>query len=478
MRTPGAQGFRSDGRIRGMGRPQGQYSFDIADAFQMGKYILAGLVALIVIVFIVRAVYFATPATYQVAGQEVSLARGTTYRGLVDSGALDVHKGNLVAVDDEVLQEGGGKDPTVFLNGEPVNLDDRISDQGDITAENGEDEIEPYTATQEITPIETQIARDKQSEEEGAEAGKFNFYNGVLHVITDPGQEGIVETRTGETTGKTATVKVQDMKPRVFENLHPVLPESKKYIALTFDDGPTPSEDATLGVLDVLAKYNVKGTFFMLGTAAEENPDTARQVAQAGHQVLSHSYSHDEEHFLNNTTEDDVRTQVGKAREAIGAATGTEPLYIRPPGGNVDVKAIKAAGTLADGYIGWSVDTFDYNLPGSDAIASVLVNDVEPGSVVLMHDGGGDRSQTIEGLDKAIPELQAKGYTFVTIDEMVKAVLEANGRSTDGISGNTAATAETQQAAAATGASESSSSQDDAAAETGSDEESEGDATE
>jgi len=133
---------------------------------------------------------------------------------------------------------------------------------------------------------------------------------------------------------------------------------------------------------------------------------------------------------------------------------------------------------LADGYIGWSVDTFDYNLPGSDAIASVLVNDVEPGSVVLMHDGGGDRSQTIEGLDKAIPELQAKGYTFVTIDEMVKAVLEANGRSTDGISGNTAATAETQQAAAATGASESSSSQDDAAAETGSDEESEGDATE
>ena len=67
MRTPGAQGFRSDGRIRGMGRPQGQYSFDIADAFQMGKYILAGLVALIVIVFIVRAVYFATPATYQVA---------------------------------------------------------------------------------------------------------------------------------------------------------------------------------------------------------------------------------------------------------------------------------------------------------------------------------------------------------------------------------------------------------------------------
>ena len=420
--------------MRGAGRMQPSYSFDIADAFQIGKYVGVGIIALLIIIFIGRAVYLSTPSTFTVQGQEVSLARGTTYQGLLDSGALEASPGNLVAVDDEVLQEGAGKPPTVYLNGEPVNLGDQISDQGDITAQNGEDEIEPYTAEQQITPIETQIARDKQAEAEGAEAGTFNFYNGVLHVVTDPGQEGIVETRTGETTGKTATVKVQDMKPRVFENLHAVLPENRKLVALTFDDGPVPGEANTEGVLEVLAKYDAKATFFMIGTEVEQYPEIARRASDAGHQVASHLYSHDDKHFLNATTEEDAQYQVAHAREVIGQATGIEPTYVRPTGGNVNVKAIKAAGDAADGYIGWTVDTFDYNLPGADTIAKTVIDSVEPGSVILMHDGGGDRSQTVAALDKMIPALQEKGYTFVTTDELVKAVIEerdGNGSGSD-----------------------------------------------
>ena len=426
-------------------------SFDIADAFQMAKYIAIGIVALLIILFIGRMIYMSTPATYQVAGQEVSLARGTTYQGLLDSGALEASAGNLLAVDDEVLQEGGGKPPTVFLNGEPVNLGDTISDQGDITAENGEDEVEPYsTSNQEITPIETQIARDKQAEAEGAEAGTFNFYNGVLHVVTDPGQEGIVETRTGETSGKTATVKVQDMKPRVFENLHPALPESRKLVALTFDDGPVPGESNTEGVLEVLAKYDVKATFFMIGTEVEQYPELTRKASDAGHQVASHLYSHDEKHFLNATTEEDAKYQVAHAREVIGQATGVEPTYVRPTGGNVNVKAIKAAGESADGYIGWTLDTFDYNLPGVDTIVKTVVDGVEPGSIILMHDGGGDRSQTVAALDKMIPQLQEKGYTFVTCEEMAKAVLEEreSGGSNAGASSSSSASSEEAEASA------------------------------
>jgi len=413
----GARGFRASGG----GRPS--FSFDIADAFQMGKFVLVGIVALIIIIFIARGIYFATPSTFQVDGQEVSLARGTTYQGLVDSGALEVSPGNLVAVDGEVLQERGGNAPKVYLDGEPVaDLGAMISDQGNITAENGDDQIEPYSATQEITPIVTQLK----------DQANFNFYNGVLHVVTDPGQEGIVETRTGETTGKTATVKVQDMKPRLIENLDASVPSGKKLVALTFDDGPNPISGGTEEILAVMAKYNVKGTFFMLGTQVEEYPEEAKKVADAGHQVASHSYSHEAEDYFNQTTEDNVRYQIQHAREVIQAATGVDPMYIRPPGGNVDAKAVMAADTLADGYIGWSVDTFDYELPGVDAIVNTVKSEVVPGSCILMHDGGGDRTMTAEALDKIIPDLQNDGYTFVTVDELVQAIIsERNGSQQD-----------------------------------------------
>ena len=426
------QGGRS---MRGGGRPAPAYSFDIADAFQLGKYVLAGIIVLLVAIFIGRTIYSLTPATYQVQEQEVSLARSTTYQDLVNSGTLDVKKGDLVAVDGSVLEEGGGKDPTVYLDGEAVNLSDCISDAGNITAENGEDEIEPYEATQEITASETKIARDKEAEAEGATSNVFNFYNGVLHVVTKQGQDGIVETRTGATSGKTATVTVQEMEPRVFENLHPVLSDSNKLVALTFDDGPNPEDGGTADILEVLAKYNVKATFFMLGSQAEEYPEMAKKVADAGHQVCSHSYSHASEHYLDKASASDVVDQLTKAREAIAAAVGYEPAYMRPPGGNVDVDAIVAAGTLADGYIGWSVDPHDYDLPGANVIAQNIESQVTPGAIVLLHDGGGDRTQTAEAIDEAIPKLQEQGYTFVTIDELVAAVLaEQDGSSTDNAS--------------------------------------------
>ncbi len=425
---PVARIVGSTGAGRGRGGAAAR-SFDFADAFQLAKYILIAAVAIVVVFFVGRAIYSVTPGTYSVAGEQMQINRGSTYRDLVDSGTLGVSKGNLVAVDGSILEEGSGDDPTVYLDGNPVNLDDQISDTGNITAENGADRTEPYTATQKTTAVETKIARDKQSEEEGAAKNVFNFYNGVLHVVTQKGQEGITETRTGETSGKTAEVEVQKNEPRVVENLHPVLSDDQKLVALTFDDGPTESGGDTDTILEVLDQYGAKATFFMLGSQAEANPEVAKRVSDAGHQVASHSYSHDAEHFLNSDKADDVREQVQKARDAIESAVGYAPSYIRPPGGNIDVKGIEAAGDLADGYIGWTVDPHDYDRPGGDVIAENILNQVSPGSIVLLHDGGGDRSQTIEAIKTVIPELQSQGYTFVTIDELVQAVLSSSDSS-------------------------------------------------
>jgi len=231
-----------------------------------GKVVLLGIVAVLVIAFVISTAYSCSPTTFHVNGQEVSAMRSTTYQGLIDQGLLEAKKGNLTAVDGEVLEEGGGKDPTVFLDGEAVDLGARVSEAGNVTAEDGEDEIEPYTATQEITPSTMQIAKGTSD----GGTGSFDFYQGILHVVTDPGQEGIVETRTGETTGKTATVKVQDMKPRLLENLEARLSPNNKLVALTFDDGPNPVAVGTNEMLDVLAKHHAKATFFMLGSQVEE----------------------------------------------------------------------------------------------------------------------------------------------------------------------------------------------------------------
>ncbi|MDO4532815.1 MAG: polysaccharide deacetylase family protein [Coriobacteriia bacterium] len=419
-----------------------QGGFDFASILDRGKLVLMGIAALVILVFIITTAYSCSPTTFHVNGQEVEAARSTTYRGLIDQGLLEAQKGDLVSVDDEVLEEGAGKDPTVFLDGQPVDLDARVSEEGNVTAEDGENEIEPYTATQDVTPFTTEYSQLTGG-------GDFNFYSAPLHVVTNPGQDGIVETRTGETTGRTAKVKVQDMEPRTFESLEGKLSANNKLIALTFDDGPNPNDGGTQDVLDVLAKYDVKATFFMLGTQAEEYPDMARKVAQAGHQIASHSYSHAAEDYLNATTEENAKYQVSHAREVLQQATGEDAHYIRPPGGNIDSKGLRATLEETDGYIGWITDTEDWTLPGSNVIAQRMISEAAPGTVILVHDGGGDRSQTVAALNEAIPKLQAEGYTFVTIDELVDAILkERNSKPVNGTSYGADASADDQANAA------------------------------
>jgi peptidoglycan/xylan/chitin deacetylase (PgdA/CDA1 family) len=167
----------------------------------------------------------------------------------------------------------------------------------------------------------------------------------------------------------------------------------------------------------------------------------AKKVADAGHEVASHSYSHDAADYLNATTPEKARAQVEKARNVIAQATGVEPRYVRPPGGNINEAAVSASADLTDGFIGWSVDTLDWTTPGSDVIVQTALEEMHPGAVVLMHDGGGDRSQTVEALDQLIPKLQAQGYQFVTVSELVEAILAeregSQGQQADGTSADT-----------------------------------------
>jgi peptidoglycan/xylan/chitin deacetylase (PgdA/CDA1 family) len=175
-----------------------------------------------------------------------------------------------------------------------------------------------------------------------------------------------------------------------------------KVLFLTFDDGPDPRW--TPQVLEVLAKYGAHATFFELGSMQAAHPELRDQVLAAGNTVGSHSISHAQ------------LTKVSAAERHHEIFDGPSSKCFRPPYGaaNAKVRAdIKAAGMVA---VFWDVDTLDWQRPGKQAIVNSILTNARSGRVVLMHDAGGNRSQTVAALDQALATLTAQGYTFPTMD--------------------------------------------------------------
>jgi peptidoglycan/xylan/chitin deacetylase (PgdA/CDA1 family) len=175
-----------------------------------------------------------------------------------------------------------------------------------------------------------------------------------------------------------------------------------KVVYFTFDDGPDPAW--TPQILDILARNDAKATFFELGQMTERHPELHDAVLAAGHAIGSHSYSHPQ------------LTKISAAKRHQEITGGPASKCFRPPYGaeNAQVKAdIKAAGMRP---VLWDVDSLDWTKPGTDAIVANVLRTVHSGSVILMHDAGGNRSQTVAALDRLLPILAAKGYTFAALN--------------------------------------------------------------
>jgi len=193
------------------------------------------------------------------------------------------------------------------------------------------------------------------------------------------------------------------------------LPTDDRKVALTFDDGPNP--DATPLILDTLAEYDVKATFFILGRHAERWPELVHRVMHEGHQIGNHGYFHQKLHFKSPRY---VRRDMLLGLRAIKRAGGAAPAFFRAPHGfrNPWVSAI--AGSLGERTIGWSLGVWDSDRPGVKAIVDRTITGVKPGSIVLLHDGDGynadgDRTQTAASLPGIITGLRERGYEFVTL---------------------------------------------------------------
>ena len=185
--------------------------------------------------------------------------------------------------------------------------------------------------------------------------------------------------------------------------------DGSKAIALTIDDGPSPVY--TPQVLRLLARYRITATFSMIGVQAQAYPAVARDVAEAGHLIANHTWTHLDLQWLPPAL---VTEQMTRAADAIHAATGRVPGLFRAPYGAWSPFVLTQCAKTGLTPLGWSVDPRDWSRPGVPAIVANIMRNTRTGSIILEHDGGGNRAQTVAALKIVIPRLLAAGYRFRT----------------------------------------------------------------
>lgn len=184
----------------------------------------------------------------------------------------------------------------------------------------------------------------------------------------------------------------------------------KKYVALTFDDGPTGKYTERL--LDILAQQEVPATFFLCGYRVEQYPELTARLGREGHEIGLHGHQHA---YFSELPEAALQEELAKESCLIAEATGIAPKLVRPPGG----KLPQTEAALKDySVILWSVDPLDWATDNADLIARRILKTVRPGDVILMHDAS---TSSVDAAAEIIRQLKKEGYTFVTVSALAAA---------------------------------------------------------
>jgi peptidoglycan/xylan/chitin deacetylase (PgdA/CDA1 family) len=245
-------------------------------------------------------------------------------------------------------------------------------------------------------------------------------FTGALAAQTTPEIKRAKPVRSIEATPKPAT---SPNRAKEAAEKTPALPKEPAitfssvhvdgpYIAMTFDDGP--SATLTPKLLDILAAHHIKATFFVLGEMAVEHPEILARAAQEGHEIANHSWSHPN---LAKMSQENVRSQLQRTDDEIKTATGKRPTLFRPPYGSITEHEKR---WIHDqfGYdiILWDVDPLDWKRPGPAVVRSRILKETRLGSIVLSHD---IHPGTIEAMPSTFDQLEAKGFKFVTVSELL-----------------------------------------------------------
>ena len=227
---------------------------------------------------------------------------------------------------------------------------------------------------------------------------------------------------SGAVAAAAVTAGYQSMAPegQWYGSTFTGLARGSKQLALTYDDGP--NDPHTLRLLEVLAKHNVKATFFLIGRYVRQRSEIARELATAGHTAGNHTSSHA---LLTLKGQAEIRRQLSDCRAALSDAIGEHSNLFRPPFGGRRPAVLRIARQLHLEPIMWSVTGYDWDAPLAEIIERKVTRQIRGGDVILLHDGdhrqmGADRSQTVLATDRLIDRYKTEGYEFVTIPEMMQ----------------------------------------------------------
>ena len=337
-------------------------------------------------------------------GQKTAVRVGSTLQNLIDDQSLTetYDAGDLLAVDDSVLKRHGGEKLSVKVDGKRVKQgkwDSRELTGGEkVTVKDGRNTYEKHEV--QATTIEPKLTVEG---------------TGAIEYVKTWGVQGRSEVWVGEQSGKTQDRgEVVPAADCVVECASVAPKGNEKYVALTFDEGPS---GATKQILQVLKEKGVSATFFLSGDAAEASPATAKAIVDAGCEIGSNSYSDDS---LKGEDRETVRKQITKGTEAIQSATGVKTMLLRAPYAAFDEQNWIDSMDLVSAVVSWNIDSGDWLLNGADEQVSTVLDSVTPGNIVLLTDSDECAEQTLEALPQIIDGLVADGYKIVTLSDLVK----------------------------------------------------------
>lgn len=196
------------------------------------------------------------------------------------------------------------------------------------------------------------------------------------------------------------------------------VPMDEPLIALTFDDGP--DERTTGQILDLLAQYHAKATFFVVGRRAELYPDIVRREALEGHEIANHTYTH--MYFNRRVRSSDVVKEIDRTGQQLEELSGQACRWFRPPGGFYNDSLVRMAKERGYTLVLWSwhQDTRDWISPGVGRIVRKVLNNARNGDIVLLHDHVEGSTQTVQALAQILPELSRRGFKMVTVSELMQ----------------------------------------------------------
>jgi len=335
------------------------------------------------------------PLNVTVDGVVRTVPAGATIGDLAGRGYVLSKPGALLSVHGGVLRSTGGE-PVVFTrDGVPAEEMQKLYDGDVVTSANGADRKENIETVRLKAPPPVTV-----------------LGSGPARTIVRHGTAGVDEVKRGVVSGsvissRTVLAPVPTLEAATF----PVL--KRRFVALTFDDGPWPGQ--TSKILDILKAEGVHATFFMLGPQARSYPVLASRVASEGSEVANHTLGHRD---LTTLNAQEIRDEVAGSAAEIKAATGVEPTFMRPPFGHVNRAVEQQVRVLGETIVLWNVDTQYWRDPGPAVILDNAKREMDDKSIVLMHDGDGDRTQTVQALPPLVDWLKAQGYVFVTVAEM------------------------------------------------------------